>query len=74
MIEKGYPVAFRHHIKDILKHYDVIQVPKSFLGDLKLPDQGRFFMIQPENPEVFWSSKISSLHTEHISRINSSIE
>lgn len=64
MIGKGQRVALREHIKDILKNFDVVQVPASFLADLKLPEQGRFFIVQPENPEAFWNSRTSILQNE----------
>jgi hypothetical protein len=32
-----------------------VQVPRTFLGaEARIPEQGRFFIVQPENLEVFW--------------------
>jgi hypothetical protein len=61
LLESGLPVSFHHHLKDILKHYDVVQVPTSFLGDLSLPKLGKFFLITPELPDDFWNSKLPLL-------------
>lgn len=38
------------HIKDILKNYEVVQAPKGFLGNnIRLPTEGRFFAVTPNN-------------------------
>jgi hypothetical protein len=59
------PISMRQHIKDILQHYDVVQVPRSFLGsEVRLPEQGRFFMVQAENPNLFWAMQNRAQHLE----------
>ena len=57
-IEQGLPISFRKHIQDILEHYDIIEVPKSFLEGILIPEEGKFFLVQPENPEEFWSARM----------------
>jgi hypothetical protein len=42
----------------VLKHYDVISVPKSFIEGVKIPENGRFFIVKPENPTEWWETKI----------------
>ena len=60
-MQAGVPISLREHIKEILKNYDIVQVPNTFLGNLRLPEQGRFFVVNPENPETFWNSKFQEL-------------
>ena len=43
-------VPFKAHLNEIMKNYDIISVPKSFIEGIKLPSEGRFFTVQPENP------------------------
>jgi hypothetical protein len=58
-IRTGVPVTFKQHLNDIIKHYDIISMPKSFLRGLQLPEQGRFFLVEPENPDTWWSEQRS---------------
>lgn len=48
----------KDHIKDILQHYDVIQVPRDFYEGVMLPQNGKFFVMTPENPELYWQDKL----------------
>lgn len=60
-IEQGMPVSLKAHIKDILKHYDVYQMPGSFLDGLTLPSEGKFFLVTPEDPQAWWSAKLAEM-------------
>eukprot|EP00347_Sterkiella_histriomuscorum_P003122 403365506 len=58
-IENGVPVTLSSHISDILKHYDILPAPRNLLGNIQLPNEGRFFLIRPtpETANQWWSQK-----------------
>jgi hypothetical protein len=37
LLLNGASISLKNHIRDILKNYDVIKVPASFLGNITLP-------------------------------------
>ena len=58
-ILRGENVVFKDHYKEILKYYDIIPVPRSFIEGAQLPaSQGLFFQVKPEDNEAaFWANK-----------------
>lgn len=46
-ILNGEAVPFKDHYKEILKYYDIIQVPKSFINGASIDSKGFFFDVKP---------------------------
>lgn len=36
-ILNGEPITFNSHLKEIMKYYDILPVPRSLLGGIQLP-------------------------------------
>ncbi|CDW75174.1 UNKNOWN [Stylonychia lemnae] len=53
-ILRGEQVIFKDHYKEILRYYDIIPVPTSFIEGVTLPSQGLFFEVKPQVPD-FWT-------------------